>query len=99
MTGIRAMRGAFFATGDVVGSVNRFNHVHLNVGWPGEEINPLHFRLVRFDDTIAPTIAPSGVRLFDEAGQPLNPDRLVPAPVARRGRLRPLSRGRYQGPA
>lgn len=92
MSRMRAMRGAAFAAGDAVGSVNRFNHVHLNVGWSGEEINPLHFRLVRFEDTIAPTIAPAGVRLFDEAGQPLNPDRLVPVPGARRGRPRPPRR-------
>ena len=85
---MRVKRGAFFATGDVVGSINRFNHVHLNVGWAGEEHNPLQFRLVRFVDTIRPTIAAHGVRLFDEAGQPLNPDRVAAAPPRRRGRAR-----------
>ena len=76
LTRMRAKRGALFATGDVVGSINAFNHVHLNVGWSGEEYNPLLFRLVQFRDGVAPTIAASGVRLFDEAGQPLNPDRV-----------------------
>jgi hypothetical protein len=51
--------------------VNPFNHVHLNVGWPGEEYNPLLLRLVHFEDSVPPTIAPGGVRLFDEYGEPL----------------------------
>jgi sugar lactone lactonase YvrE len=86
MTRIRAKRGAFFTTGDEVGTVNAFNHVHLNVGWPGEEHNPLRFRLVQFTDTVAPSIAPAGVRLFDEAWAPLNPDR--PGPLRGSGRRR-----------
>jgi hypothetical protein len=71
LTGMRVKRGARFAAGDVIGTVNRFYHVHMNVGWPGEEHNPLRFRLAQFEDTVAPTIARSGVRLYDEAGQPL----------------------------
>jgi sugar lactone lactonase YvrE len=86
MVRMRAMRGAFFSTGDVVGSVNAFNHVHLNVGWAGEEHDPLRFRLVQFRDGIPPTIAAGGVRVFDEAWQPLNPDRL--GPPRGRGRAR-----------
>jgi sugar lactone lactonase YvrE len=68
---VRVKRGAQFRTGDVLGTVNAFNHVHLNVGWGGEEHNPLLFRLVQFEDTIAPTIARNGVRLFDQHGTPL----------------------------
>jgi hypothetical protein len=71
ITRMRVKRGARFSTGDVVGSVNPFNHVHLNVGWGGEEYNPLLFRLVQFEDTIAPTIARGGVRLFAADGTPL----------------------------
>ena len=83
---MRVKRGTRFATGDLVGSINAFNHVHLNVGWPGEEQNPLRFRLLRFEDHIAPTIAAHGVRLFDESWQPLNPDRVIAAPTRRRPR-------------
>jgi len=83
---VRARRGAHFVTGDMVGTINRFNHVHLNVGWPGEEHNPLRFRLVSFADGIAPTIAPHGVRLYEESGLPLNPDR--PGLARGRGRQR-----------
>jgi len=64
---LRVKRGARFATGDLIGTVNRFNHVHMNVGWAGEEHNPLRFRLVRFEDTVAPTIPPDGVRVYDES--------------------------------
>jgi hypothetical protein len=41
------------------------------VGWPGEEHNPLLFRLVQFEDTVPPTIPKGGVRLFQEDGQPI----------------------------
>lgn len=64
---LRVKRGARFAAGDLIGTVNRFNHVHMNIGWPGEERNPLLFRLVRFEDTVAPTIAPDGIRVYDES--------------------------------
>ena len=68
---VRPKRGARFGTGEVIGTVNRFNHVHLNVGWPGDEHNPLGFRLVHFQDTVAPTITRRGVHLFGEDDQPL----------------------------
>jgi sugar lactone lactonase YvrE len=69
VVGMRVKRGARFSTADVIGTVNPFNHVHLNVGWPGEERNPLLFRLVQFEDTVPPTIPRGGVRLYDENGK------------------------------
>jgi sugar lactone lactonase YvrE len=66
--GIRLKRGARFATGEVIGTVNGFYHAHLNVGWPGEELNPLRFRMVGFEDTVPPTIARRGVRVIGEDG-------------------------------
>jgi hypothetical protein len=71
MVHVRVKRGARFTTGEAIGTANAFNHVHLNVGWPGEEFNPLLFRLVQFEDSIPPTIARAGVRLFREDGQPI----------------------------
>jgi sugar lactone lactonase YvrE len=68
LVGVRVKRGARFAAGDIIGSVNRFNHVHMNVGWPGEEYNPLRFPLAQFRDTTRPSIRRGGIRLFDEAG-------------------------------
>ncbi len=70
--GVRVKRGARFGTGEMIGSVNRFNHVHMNVGWPGEELNPLDFRLLQFSDSIPPSIGKNGVMLFDQAGQRLS---------------------------
>ena len=86
MIGIRVKRGARFNTGDIVGSVNRFNHVHMNVGWPGEELNALRFDLAQFEDTVPPTIARGGIRVYDADGQPL----------AQRARGRVLLSGRVQ---
>jgi hypothetical protein len=85
LVGIRAKRGARFSTGDAVGTVNAFNHVHLNVGWPGEEYNPLLLRLVQFEDTVPPTIPRGGVRLFDEDGRPFT--RLVKGRLVVHGRV------------
>src|SRR5262249_2729548 len=67
LTRLRVKRGARFAAGDLIGTVNRFNHVHVNVGWPSEEYNPLLFRLVRVEDTITPTIPRGGIRVYDES--------------------------------
>ena len=69
LTGVRVKRGARFETGEPIGTVNAFNHVHLNVGWPGEEMNPLQFRLVQFEDSVPPTISRRGIRLLNEHGQ------------------------------
>jgi sugar lactone lactonase YvrE len=76
---VRLKRGSRFATGEQIGTVNAFNHVHLNVGWPGEEINPLRFRLVQFQDTVAPTIA--AIHLFTLDGERLVPGRREPLVV------------------
>ena len=73
---VRVKRGSRFTTGETIGTVNPFNHVHLNVGWPGEEINPLRLRLVHFEDTVAPTIA--RILLFTLNGRPLIAERRAP---------------------
>ena len=72
VTRMRVKRGARFLTGERLGSVNAFNHVHVNIGWPGEEFNPLLFRLVQFEDKVPPTIPPGGIRLYDANGQALS---------------------------
>jgi hypothetical protein len=71
LAGVRVRRGARFSAGDIIATVNAFNHVHVTVGWPGDERNPLAFRLVQFEDTVPPTIPRGGVRLYDEDGHPL----------------------------
>ena len=72
ITRMRLKRGASFGTGEVIGTLNGFYHAHLNVGWPGEELNPLRFRLAGFEDTIPPAIARGGIRLLAEDGAWIN---------------------------
>ena len=62
---VRVKRGTRFNTGDTVGTVNKMYHVHLNVGPPGGEINPLSLSPIGFTDTIPPTIEKDGIQLFD----------------------------------
>jgi sugar lactone lactonase YvrE len=77
---VRVKRGTRFNTGDTVGTVNKMYHVHLNVGPPGGEINPLSLSPVGFTDTIQPTIEKDGIQLFDSSGARLKEkqgDRLI----------------------
>ena len=71
LTRVRVRRGTHYDAGDVIATVNPFNHVHLNVGWPGEEVNPLRLRLSQFSDHVAPTIALRGVHFFGEDWRPV----------------------------
>ena len=84
--GVRVRRGTHYAAGDLIATVNAFNHVHLNVGWPGEEVNPLRLRLSQFSDTIAPTIAARGVHFFREDWTPIPQVRGKPPALS--GRIR-----------
>ena len=66
LTRVRVKRGTRFKVGEALGTVNRMYHVHLNIGPPGGEINPLSLAPVGFADDKAPTI--ESVQLFDSAG-------------------------------
>ncbi len=68
---VRLRRGWRVHAGEVLGSVNRFQHVHLNVGPTGEEANPLLVGLPQFRDTIPPTIAPKGIEIVGANGDPI----------------------------
>ena len=65
---VRVKRGTRFRPGDAVGTINKMYHVHLNVGPPGGEINPLSLAPVGFRDDIPPTIEKDGIQLFDANG-------------------------------
>lgn len=56
LAGVRVRRGARFRVGDLIGSLNRLNHVHLNFGPWNAQANPLALPFVEFKDTVAPTI-------------------------------------------
>jgi sugar lactone lactonase YvrE len=68
---MRVRRGTRFRPGDALGTINRMYHVHLNVGPPGAEINPLSLAPIGFADKVEPQIETDGIQLFDEAGKRL----------------------------
>jgi len=77
---VRIKRGTRFRPGDAVGTVNKMYHVHLIIGPPGGEINPLTLSPIGFKDDIPPTIEKDGIQLFDASGTRLQEkqgDRLV----------------------
>ena len=77
---VKLKRGTRFRPGEAVGTVNRMYHVHLNVGPPGGEINPLTLSPVGFKDDVAPTIEKNGIQLFEQTGprfSEMNNDRVV----------------------
>lgn len=66
LTRVRIKRGTQFRVGEALGTVNKMYHVHMNVGPPGAEINPLSLSPVGFVDDKTPTI--ESIQLFDSAG-------------------------------
>lgn len=66
VTRVRIKRGTRFKIGDALGTVNRMYHVHMNIGPPGAEINPLLLSPVGFADSKSPTI--ESIQLLDGTG-------------------------------
>jgi hypothetical protein len=65
LTGVRIPRGASFAAGEPIGTLNAMNHVHLIAGRRGSEMNALAaLDLPGVADTTAPTI--EQISFFDE---------------------------------
>ena len=65
---VRLRRGTRFQPGDAVGTINKMYHVHLNIGPPRGEINPLSLSPIGFQDSIPPVIEKDGIQLFDLSG-------------------------------
>jgi sugar lactone lactonase YvrE len=65
---VRVRRGTRLSVGDALGTINRMYHVHMNLGPPGAESNPLALPLAGFTDKVAPRIERDGVQLFGESG-------------------------------
>lgn len=63
LIGVRVRRGTRFKVGDFIGSVNRLNHVHLNLGPWNAQVNPLRLSFFGFKDTVPPTIEPHGIEV------------------------------------
>ncbi len=80
ITGGRIPRGTRINAGDVVGTLNSFNHVHLIAGPSAAEVNALAaLELPGLVDTIAPTI--EGLRLVNEQGE-LKAEKSQPVPIS-----------------
>lgn len=75
LTRVRVRRGTRLRVGDALGTINRMYHVHMNLGPPGAEANPLTLPFAGFTDKTPPVIERDGVRLFDESGTQLKEKR------------------------
>ena len=73
---VRVRRGARFALGDALGTINPMAHVHMEYRPDGLLANPLTLGFIGMRDTVAPHI--QGIALYDVAG------RRVPAQKGRR---------------
>jgi sugar lactone lactonase YvrE len=69
---VRVPRGWHVRTGEIIGTVNRFRHVHLSIGPAGEEANALDVGLPNFVDTIPPVIAARGIEIDGLDDRPLS---------------------------
>ncbi|MFY9611339.1 MAG: NHL repeat-containing protein [Blastocatellia bacterium] len=63
LIGVRVRRGTRFKVGDFIGSVNRLNHVHLNLGPWNAQANPLQLSFFGFKDTVPPTVELDGIEV------------------------------------
>jgi len=64
---VRVRRGTRFKVGNTIGSLNRLNHVHLNLGPWNAQSNPLVLPFFALKDTVPPTI--EGIEILP-AGAP-----------------------------
>ncbi|HWS89028.1 MAG TPA: hypothetical protein VN282_18785 [Pyrinomonadaceae bacterium] len=83
---VRIRRGTMLSVGEELGTINRMYHVHMNLGPPGAELNPLALPFTGYSDGFAPRINRDGVQLFDESGARLTEKRAGRLVV--RGRVR-----------
>jgi DNA-binding beta-propeller fold protein YncE len=72
---VRLRRGTRLRVGDALGTINKMFHVHMNLGPPGAELNPLALPFTGFTDNTPPRIERDGVLVFDEAGARLDEKR------------------------
>jgi sugar lactone lactonase YvrE len=85
LIGLRVPRGASFRSGEAVGTLNPFNHVHLIAGETGAEMNAFAaLVLPGVKDFIAPKI--EKLTLFDENWKEIKPNEFL------RGRIRIVAR-------
>jgi len=88
--GVRVRRGAKFAAGEAIGTLNAFNHVHLIAGASGAEMNALDALVFpNISDTIAPEI--EKVTVFDENWREIETEKTTKR-IKLRGKIRIVAR-------
>jgi sugar lactone lactonase YvrE len=78
---VRVRRGARFAVGDALGTINPMAHVHMDYRPGGAVANPLTLPFAGLRDTVAPRIR--GIALYDAGGRRLPAKKGRRVPVAR----------------
>ena len=78
---VRVRRGARFAAGDMLGTINGMAHVHLDYYDQGKALNPLSLPFKGQLDTVRPRI--NSITLFDSRGKVIKPAKRKPLIVQR----------------
>ncbi len=81
MTAVRIRRGTQFKAGDLIGTLNAMNHVHLIAGPSGDEMNALDALILPYVTDKTPPVIEE-VTLFDENWRPIETE-----PAAKRIKL------------
>lgn len=78
---VRVRRGARFAPGDTLGTINAMAHVHLDYFKEGNALNPLSLPFTGLLDTVHPRI--NSITLFDSRGKVIKAAKRKPLIVKR----------------
>ncbi|CAN7388137.1 NHL repeat-containing protein [Pseudoduganella sp. LjRoot289] len=78
---VRVRRGARFAPGDTLGTINAMAHVHLDYFKEGNALNPLSLPFTGLLDTVRPRI--NSITLFDSRGKVIKAAKRKPLIVKR----------------
>jgi sugar lactone lactonase YvrE/murein DD-endopeptidase MepM/ murein hydrolase activator NlpD len=78
---VRVRRGARFAAGDTLGTINGMAHVHLDYYDQGKALNPLSLPFRGQQDTVRPRI--NSITLFDSRGKVIKAAKRKPLTVQR----------------
>jgi hypothetical protein len=88
---VRIPRGAKFQAGEIIGTLNALNHVHLIAGRSGAEMNALDALILPdVSDKIAPTI--ENIALFDENWRAIGETRNADSRINLNGKIRVVVR-------
>ena len=70
LIGVRVRRGTRFRVGDLLGTLNRLYHVHMNLGPWDAQANAIQFPYANFKDSVPPVMEANGLEILDSNNQP-----------------------------